>query len=110
MQNNARKQRLMREALGNADGEMPAAERNYAAIAIFALILFAVTALSGFHQDDRKIVTAAVTDRYVASGRDDSPMPMKQNLAGKAQPEGQAQRQSEARGKEAEGNVQDLTY
>lgn len=110
MPNNARKQRLMREALGNEDGEMPAAKRPAGPIAVFILILFAVTALSSFHRDDRKIVTATVTDRYAASGHDDSPMLMKHNLAGNAQPEGLPQRQSEASGKETEGNVQDLTY
>lgn len=110
MLNNARKQRLMREALGNADGEMPTAERTFGIIAVFVLILFTTAALSGFHRDDGKIVTASATDRYVASVHDDSPMLKKQDLAGKAAPEGKAQQHGEAGIKEAEGNVQDLTY
>lgn len=104
MLNNARKQRLMREALGNEDGEMSTAQVTYGTIAVFVLILFAATALSGRHQDDRKIVAASVTDRYVASIYDDSMMLKKQ------EPAGQAQQQGAASTKEPEGNVQDLTY
>jgi hypothetical protein len=95
MLNNARKQRLTREALGNADGEMPTAKGTVGTIAIFVLILFAATALSGFHRDDRKIVTASATDRNAASVHDDSPMLKKQDLAAKAKPEGNAQQQGE---------------
>jgi hypothetical protein len=100
----------MREALGNADGVMPIAARSFGTIAILVLILFATTAFSGFHRDDRGIVTASATDRYVASVRDDSPVLNKQDLAGNAEADGKAQQQGDAGKKEPEGNVQDLTY
>lgn len=110
MLNNARKQRLMREALGNEDGEMSTAQVTYGTIAIFVLILFAATALSGHHQDDRKFVAASVTDRYVASIYDDSSTLKNQDPAVKAEPDGKAQQQDGPSTKEPEGNVQDLTY
>ena len=110
MLNNARKQRLMREAQVSKDGEMPAAEHPLTPIALVALILFAVTALSGFHQDDRKIVTAPVAERYVAAVHGDAPLQQQQDRAGMTAPQPEGQQQVEAGTKEPEGNVQDLTY
>jgi hypothetical protein len=110
MTNNVRKQRFIHEVLGNSDGEIPTAKGTVGTIAIVVLILFAATALAGFHRDDGKTVTASATGRYVVSVHDDSPMLKKQDLAAKAEPEGNAQQQAETGKKEPDGNVQDLTY
>lgn len=110
MTNNARKERFMREVLGNSDGELPTAKGTVGTIAIVVLILFAATALAGFHRDDGKVVTASATGRYVASVHDDSPMLKKQDLAARAEPGGKAPQQGQAGSKEPDGNVQDLTY
>lgn len=111
MPNDARIQRLTREALGNTAGdEMPSTEIKYLTISIIALILFAVTALAGYQPDDRKIVTASTTERYAAAVHEDSPALKTQDPRGMAQVETKEWQQGDAGKRVTDGNVQDLTY
>ena len=48
MLNNPRKQRLMREAIGNADGETPVAVGDVWAIAVAILFIVFAIAFSGY--------------------------------------------------------------
>ena len=111
MPNDARIQRLTPEALGNTvSDDMSHTEIKYLGIAIFALILFAVTALAGFPPDDRKIVTASTTEGYAAAIHEDSPALKTQDPRGMAQLETREWQQGGASKRVADGNVQDLTY
>lgn len=110
MANNARIQRLTREALGNEEGSVPPAGKTISFIAIIVSILFAAAALSDYQWDGREIVVTSANHRYIASGQQNSPAQRQHVEAGKAASDGNVSQQAEAGKKEPEGNVQDLTY
>jgi hypothetical protein len=58
MSNDSRKARLTREALGDADGDMPAAQVTLRVIAALLFVLFATGAVFGPHAIDDKVAAA----------------------------------------------------
>lgn len=59
MSNDSRKARLTREALGEADGEMPAAQGTLRVIAALLVVLFAAGAVFGPRAIDDKVAAAS---------------------------------------------------
>lgn len=58
MNNEIRKQRLMREALGNSDGVLPSAENSFLTVTMAGIVIIVAVALSG-SLGGRKDVVAA---------------------------------------------------
>lgn len=112
MQNNARNQRLMCEALDNAYGEMPVTHDHLRAIAAVAIVLFVAMALAACQADERSTLTASTSDAYLASAHNEALTLKTQEPLDKTAPEAavKAQPQGEAGKKEPEGNVVDMTY
>ncbi len=112
MQNSPHNQRLMREALGNTDGEMPVTHGNLRAIAAVAIILFVAIALAACQADERLMIAASTSDAYLASANNDALTLKTQEPLDKAVPEAEvkAQPQGETGKEEPEGNVVDMTY
>ncbi|HEX4944656.1 MAG TPA: hypothetical protein VFV55_09910 [Usitatibacteraceae bacterium] len=91
----ARKQRLLREALGNAGGFMPSAERVGKVFVAVGLSLTAAVAISsGLPFRSERVVTLAAYPNVPSAGQG---LPV-------TQPGGEDDRAA------PEGNVQDLTY
>lgn len=110
MSNEARKQRLMHEILGDRDEEIPLAEIACLSIVVTVLVLFAAVTLSGCNWNDRKIVVVSTTDNVPTTMFDNSPAPSVQRLTANAEPDGKSRQQGDGSKKVDEGNVQDLTY
>ena len=112
MQNSARNQRLMREALGNADGEVPVEHGNLRVIVAVAIILLVAVALAACQEDERSMIAATTSDAYLASANHNGLTLKTQEPLDKVAPEAEAkaQPQGEASNKEPEGNVVDMTY
>ena len=112
MQNSARNQRLMCEALGKAYGEMPVTHSNLRAIAALAIVLFVAMALAACQADERSTLAASTSDAYLASASNDALTLKAQEPLDKTAPEAEvkAQPQGAASKKEPEGNVVDMTY
>jgi len=110
MLNNAPKQNLAGDAIGNADRETPATERNFWAIAVIALALLATADLAGHLSNDREVAVTAAADRHLAAVDLDLSAPMIQHPADVTQANRKERPQAGAGKQEADGNVQDLTY
>ena len=110
MQNSPRNKRLMREALGNVDGEMPIAYGTLRAIAAAVLIILAAVALSAGKVVERSAIAASTSDAYIASVHYDAPALTTQDLGDRTASEVEVQPQGTVVKKEPEGNVVDMTY
>ena len=113
MLNNAHNQRLMHEALGNADGEQPVAHGNARTIAAVVLIVLVGFLLSACEQPDRATIITSPADVYLVSVRSDAaattPVPLNAAQAAMNTPLPQ-QQHDDAVKKAPEGNVVDMTY
>lgn len=98
MNNEIRKQRLMREALGNSDGALPSAESSFLTITMIGIVIILAVALSGSREGRKDIFAANIADARVVSadmtGSEKAPA-IPQASVGTTEPT---------------GNVQDLTY
>jgi hypothetical protein len=110
MSNEARKQRLLHEAIGNAGDEIPMGEIAALSVTITALILFAAIALAGCNWDERKILVVSTNDRAVATAHQDSAPRTSASPTGTAEPGSNTMPLGGSSRNAADGNVQDLTY
>lgn len=99
MLNNTHNQRLMREALGNTDGEQPVTYGNARTAAAIALFVFAALLLAACNQAERATIIAAPPATVMT--------PLSVNAARTAV---STPPQDDAVKKPAEGNVVDMTY
>ena len=88
----ARKERLVREALGGEHIDVPFPERTIRNIALVGFVIMVVIAVSP-PRENRQVVAGSIIDARAASAANDAP-PAKLTIDSKA----------------AEGNVVDMTY
>lgn len=102
--------RLMREAIGNQDGEMPIDHGNLFSALMTAAIVLTALALATMNEDPPTVAAAYVDDAagVFALQQLSPPQPVKPTAA--ATPESVPPAAASTPAKEPEGNVVDMTY
>ena len=97
MNNEIRKQRLMREALGNSDGVLPSAENSFMTITMVGFVMIVAVALSG-----------SLGHKYVGAANAANARVVLADMS--VSEEAPAIPQAAVSSTEPTGNVQDLSY